>query len=979
MKRKDELKLDILSNIKDEIIDAQSEKRYELMTRKRRPKWIIPSSVAAILLVAIMIPLFIVLFSKQVPVYEGMTVSSTHQFSQSTASGGATLLSASGSGRTQIDFLKDDNGNHNGHNKKPVDDIVDGEFSSSLNVPEQQMYYAKPSQDIYITVHISNPDSYEILSFTLNGKKYTSYMFEDGSDMENLILKVTVPVGAEGITEYTIDAIKYVDGTAIKDVRMYGDRTVKVGVYTPDKLPTATATHTGTGFTDFSAKISITDELELIKRSGGSVYAIICDNERAIDTQEIENYDGFEYSFNGLELDGEYRFAVVAFYDSFDGTGMNTYILYESEFKTQAILEITSLKSNVYDISGEYVFKKDDNITTSDIKVELYRGDNLIKSTNSSTFEFSDLENYTDYTVKVSVDYDLGDGEGMRSLTLERQIKTKPYIVAESCKVLNTSAIYEGDIIYLKVTIDNPNRIAVTSVTVNGIDCPIIGESTGSSLYIEVVNNGQFGAGYTDMVLETINTEEYSATVQSDLSDEIFIYGEFSVESVCFVNSRFEETEWAFPSQEIFVMVTLNNPTGYDVISINGNTDIKKIDDEHYYFNETPPSSEEWTIVGNWSHEICIENVEYRDPLDENGDPTSLELENGIGTYLMVVDSDEIKYVSSASELMNISGRYYYELTGDIDLDGVNWKPIEAFIGILNGKGYSIKNLSIIGTGPADFVGLFGHLDGGVENLHFSDASVIINRAKIIFGLVCGELSGGFVKNCTVDNTCSIIVNTDYETFDNLEYYVGGLVGHSRGKIVGCKNEGSVSGTAEHVGGIVGGLDWGSSISNCYNSGEVKGFMYVGGISGTVYGNTVRHCENRGNISGGFCVGGISGFTAESIVDCKNSGTIQGIKISFGYDTRSGTSVGGIAGSLDSTITIGQIMIIVECENNGDVKGNNQVGGIVGYTSGKTEGCINSGNISAKDKGSLGGIAGNSYYPITDCQDNGTITVIPQN
>ena len=47
MNRKDELKTEILTNIKDEIIDKQTEKRYRLLTMKRRPKWIIPSSCAS--------------------------------------------------------------------------------------------------------------------------------------------------------------------------------------------------------------------------------------------------------------------------------------------------------------------------------------------------------------------------------------------------------------------------------------------------------------------------------------------------------------------------------------------------------------------------------------------------------------------------------------------------------------------------------------------------------------------------------------------------------------------------------------------------------------------------------------------------------------------------------------------------------------------------------------------------------------------
>ena len=52
-------------------------------------------------------------------------------------------------------------------------------------------------------------------------------MFEAGSDLETLILKYNVG-DTIGMQSYTIDAIKYVDGESIKDVRMEGDKTVSV-------------------------------------------------------------------------------------------------------------------------------------------------------------------------------------------------------------------------------------------------------------------------------------------------------------------------------------------------------------------------------------------------------------------------------------------------------------------------------------------------------------------------------------------------------------------------------------------------------------------------------------------------------------------------------------------------------------------------------------------------------------------------------
>ena len=116
---------------------------------------------------------------KQIPIYEGMTVLSDYN-SESRAEGdGISVGYLSEKMPYSVSFLSDkngnngdngNNGNHYGQHKKPVGEIVEDEDSIGIGIPEQDMYYAQPNQDIYINVHISNPDSFEILSFTLNGK-----------------------------------------------------------------------------------------------------------------------------------------------------------------------------------------------------------------------------------------------------------------------------------------------------------------------------------------------------------------------------------------------------------------------------------------------------------------------------------------------------------------------------------------------------------------------------------------------------------------------------------------------------------------------------------------------------------------------------------------------------------------------------------------------------------------------------------------
>ena len=96
-------------------------------------------------------------------------------------------------------------------------------------------------QEYLINIHIYNPSSFEILSLTLDGVKYQSYQFQEGSDSSEIYIKMVAP-DKSGIIDVTVDAIKYIDGVEIKDVRMDGERTINVGVEYED-VPTAVQTN----------------------------------------------------------------------------------------------------------------------------------------------------------------------------------------------------------------------------------------------------------------------------------------------------------------------------------------------------------------------------------------------------------------------------------------------------------------------------------------------------------------------------------------------------------------------------------------------------------------------------------------------------------------------------------------------------------------------------------------------------------------
>lgn len=249
---KDEFTLDVVSAIDDDVIEKNLKKRFELWLKRGKRKtmrWASVIAVAACL--CLLISTILILMprpdvpgpgpdipgpgpdeEKQIPVYRGMTVSNeppaTEQVHLPTTYPTFSLLSTSTLPPYDISLLDQDDAP--GQNKPDKDkDDKDKDKKDDPDIVFGQTYYAMKNEDIYIHIHLSNPDEFEILSFTLNGKKYSSNMFEYGSDLQTLILKYNVG-DVDGLQEYTIDAIKYVDGEKIKDVRMEGDKTVKVFV-----------------------------------------------------------------------------------------------------------------------------------------------------------------------------------------------------------------------------------------------------------------------------------------------------------------------------------------------------------------------------------------------------------------------------------------------------------------------------------------------------------------------------------------------------------------------------------------------------------------------------------------------------------------------------------------------------------------------------------------------------------------------------
>lgn len=397
--KKEDLIIDAVSGIDEDIVDKNLKKRFELW-RKRGMKRFSAIKIAAVAACVALLATFIVVIlplipSGQIPVYQGMTVSNQAPVTDTEVASARPFTD-----NRSISLLGKHNGKEDEKTRRPVVDIV--KDSLTIDAESEYLYYSKPNEDIYITVHVNNPGGFEILSFTLNGVKYSSYMFEEGSDLENLVLKVNVG-DVEGVVEYTIDAIKYVEGTKIKDVIMEGDKTVSVAI-TPD-APVAVVTDVSVGLSDISLNVSLDDEKDLVNASSEDYFAVICNEDTIISKQIISSKDKTPISFTGLDPDTTYRYAIIGVYDAIDGEGKGIHVIHEEEFTTQALVSISDSYLDGADVCFDITWHESHTGNQTLDSLALYDGENKLFDLDVTSDRIADLPFDKEFTLVATYTY----------------------------------------------------------------------------------------------------------------------------------------------------------------------------------------------------------------------------------------------------------------------------------------------------------------------------------------------------------------------------------------------------------------------------------------------------------------------------------------------------------------------------------------------------------------------------------------------
>ena len=220
------------------------------------------------------------------------------------------------------------NGNKN-HDKEEIKNDVEELEDIDVIVDDTFRYYVTKGEIFTIEVHIDNPNDYEIQSFTLNGQKYANYMFKVGSTMELLLLDVEAPM-TSGHLEYTIDAIKYIDGTEIKDVKIGGEKTVKAGVKY-DNEPTARILNTQIKDTSVTIDFELNDQEDLIKDN--EIIFYLADGEEIVERKTI-TLESTSVTFTDLKMGKLYQYGIFTSYDLVDGENVKERCLVKDTFTT---------------------------------------------------------------------------------------------------------------------------------------------------------------------------------------------------------------------------------------------------------------------------------------------------------------------------------------------------------------------------------------------------------------------------------------------------------------------------------------------------------------------------------------------------------------------------------------------------------------------------------------------------------------------
>ncbi len=210
--------------------------------------------------------------------------------------------------------------------------------------------------------------------------------------------------------------------------------------------------------------------------------------------------------------------------------------------------------------------------------------------------------------------------------------------------------------------------------------------------------------------------------------------------------------------------------------------------------------------------------------------------------------------ISTPDQFLNIANGMdkHYRLLQDISFEDMQINPLgygintsgseiyEEFTGVLDGNGYTVSGLKILGSSHSGIFGKIGS-SGEVKNLNVSNVkvTVIISKADksstTFTGGVIAGTNNGTITSCVVSNSDVIVTSstTNEDTERSVYFKYGGVVGVNNGSMTAVMVKNStvdVSSTHDFGGAETAGN---------------RNYVFAGGICGTCPGILSYACADK--------------------------------------------------------------------------------------------------------------------------------------
>ena len=244
----------------------------------------------------------------------------------------------------------------------------------------------------------------------------------------------------------------------------------------------------------------------------------------------------------------------------------------------------------------------------------------------------------------------------------------------------------------------------------------------------------------------------------------------------------------------------------------------------------------------------------------------------------------------------------YYEVANDIDFLNEPFQgPKKAFLGKLDGKGYTLRNLCVMGRG------LFNEVKDSakISNIKLEKPILLLSdqNIEIASGVLANSMQGGVDEAGVASYTSlsNVHVKSPVIKAKGYKEIVGTIVGYValNTEVNTCSvTDADIVAPDAQVGGLIGKSQTFTQIHACLFTGKAEGKI-IGGITSEVSGGEpIYNCRVDADLYGTNTIGGVVGYSGRSkIYNNIVSGTLN-----LAETARVG-KVGGIVGHLETNAT----------------------------------------------------------------------------